>query len=132
MRFLPTEAEVKLLRQYERERQPLEELAAEDRFMLLFSKVERLTQRMAIMAFLGNFQDNLQMLTPVPPASQLLLSSCCHPRVPCAACPLSHSTQPPSSIPAIYSAALSFLLATQCHHCSVCLCQVFSEAEADA
>ncbi|XP_073862896.1 formin-like protein 3 isoform X7 [Macaca fascicularis] len=64
MRFLPTEAEVKLLRQYERERQPLEELAAEDRFMLLFSKVERLTQRMAGMAFLGNFQDNLQMLTP--------------------------------------------------------------------
>lgn len=67
MRFLPTEAEVKLLRQYERERQPLEELAAEDRFMLLFSKVERLTQRMAGMAFLGNFQDNLQMLTPVQP-----------------------------------------------------------------
>lgn len=65
MRFLPTEAEVKLLRQYERERQPLEELTAEDRFMLLFSKVERLTQRMAGMAFLGNFQDNLQMLTPV-------------------------------------------------------------------
>ncbi|XP_017401261.1 formin-like protein 3 isoform X4 [Cebus imitator] len=65
MRFLPTEAEVKLLRQYERERQPLEELAAEDRFMLLFSKVERLTQRMAGMAFLGNFQDNLQMLTPI-------------------------------------------------------------------
>ncbi|XP_017534021.1 formin-like protein 3 isoform X6 [Manis javanica] len=64
MRFLPTEAEVKLLRQYERERQPLEELAAEDRFMLLFSKVERLTQRMAGMAFLGNFQENLQMLTP--------------------------------------------------------------------
>uniref|UniRef100_A0A8C9KXP9 Formin like 3 n=1 Tax=Panthera tigris altaica TaxID=74533 RepID=A0A8C9KXP9_PANTA len=64
MRFLPTEAEVKLLRQEERERQPLEELAAEDRFMLLFSKVERLTQRMAGMAFLGNFQDNLQMLTP--------------------------------------------------------------------
>lgn len=75
MRFLPTEAEVKLLRQYERERQPLEELAAEDRFMLLFSKVERLTQRMAGMAFLGNFQDNLQMLTPVglPPTSQLPL-----------------------------------------------------------
>lgn len=67
MRFLPTEAEVKLLRQYERERQPLDELAAEDRFMLLFSKVERLTQRMAGMAFLGNFQDNLQMLTPVQP-----------------------------------------------------------------
>uniref|UniRef100_A0A8V1AAE0 Formin-like protein 3 n=1 Tax=Gallus gallus TaxID=9031 RepID=A0A8V1AAE0_CHICK len=63
MRFVPTEAEVKALRQYERERKPLEELSAEDRFMLHFSKVERLPQRMAIMAFLGNFADNLQMLT---------------------------------------------------------------------
>ncbi|XP_069735640.1 formin-like protein 3 isoform X3 [Phaenicophaeus curvirostris] len=64
MRFLPTEAEAKALRQYERERKPLEELADEDRFMLQFSKVERLPQRMAIMAFLGNFTENLQMLTP--------------------------------------------------------------------
>ncbi|XP_030410730.1 formin-like protein 3 isoform X3 [Gopherus evgoodei] len=64
MRFLPTEAEVKLLRQYEKERKPLEELADEDRFMLHFSKVERLAQRMAIMAFLGNFHENVQMLTP--------------------------------------------------------------------
>ncbi|XP_067170334.1 formin-like protein 3 isoform X1 [Apteryx mantelli] len=64
MRFLPTEAEAKALRQYERERKPLDELADEDRFMLQFSKVERLPQRMAIMAFLGNFAENLQMLTP--------------------------------------------------------------------
>ncbi|KAG6927358.1 formin like 3 [Chelydra serpentina] len=63
-RFLPTEAEVKLLRQYEKERKPPEELADEDRFMLHFSKVERLAQRMAIMAFVGNFHENLQMLTP--------------------------------------------------------------------
>uniref|UniRef100_A0A669QR87 Formin like 3 n=1 Tax=Phasianus colchicus TaxID=9054 RepID=A0A669QR87_PHACC len=64
MRFVPTEAEVKALRQYERERRALDELSAEDRFMLHFSKVERLPQRMAVMAFLGNFADNLQMLTP--------------------------------------------------------------------
>lgn len=90
MRFLPTEAEVKLLRQYERERQPLEELAAEDRFMLLFSKVERLTQRMAGMAFLGNFQDNLQMLTPVQPpplpwssVATRPPSTCWSPPLPC-------------------------------------------------
>ncbi|XP_072846933.1 formin-like protein 3 isoform X1 [Pogona vitticeps] len=64
MRFLPTENEVKLLRQYEKERKPLEDLSDEDRFMLHFSKVERLTQRMAIMAFLGNFNENIQMLMP--------------------------------------------------------------------
>lgn len=65
MRFLPTEAESKLLRQYEKERRPLEQLAEEDRFMLLFSKIERLTQRMSIITFVGNFSDNIGMLTPV-------------------------------------------------------------------
>ncbi|KAK2857271.1 hypothetical protein Q5P01_006006 [Channa striata] len=64
MRFLPTEAEVKLLRQYERDRKPLEALSDEDRFMMQFSRIERLSQRMSIMTFMGNFSDNMQMLTP--------------------------------------------------------------------
>ncbi|XP_051946667.1 formin-like protein 3 isoform X4 [Xyrauchen texanus] len=64
MRFLPTEAESKLMRQYERERRPLDQLAEEDRFMLFFSKIERLTQRMNIITFVGNFSDNVNMLTP--------------------------------------------------------------------
>ncbi|XP_010768289.1 formin-like protein 2 [Notothenia coriiceps] len=64
MRFLPTEAEVKLLRQYERDRKPLEALSDEDRFMMQFSRIERLNQRMTILTFMGNFSDNLQMLTP--------------------------------------------------------------------
>ena len=64
MRFLPTETEVKVLRQYERERRPLDQLAEEDRFMMLFSKIERLTQRMNIITFVGNFADNVSMLTP--------------------------------------------------------------------
>lgn len=65
MRFLPTEAEMKLLRQYERDRKPLEALSDEDRFMMQFSRIERLNQRMSIMTFMGNFNDNVQMLTPV-------------------------------------------------------------------
>uniref|UniRef100_A0A3P8X7T1 Formin-like 2b n=1 Tax=Esox lucius TaxID=8010 RepID=A0A3P8X7T1_ESOLU len=64
MRFIPTEGEVKMLRQYERDRKPVEALSDEDRFMLQFSRIERLTQRMSIITFMGNFQDNIQMLTP--------------------------------------------------------------------
>ncbi|XP_071022008.1 formin-like protein 3 isoform X1 [Oncorhynchus clarkii lewisi] len=64
MRFLPTEAEGKMMRQYERERRPLDALTDEDRFMLFFSKIERLTQRMNIITFVGNFSDNVNMLTP--------------------------------------------------------------------
>lgn len=65
MRFIPTEAEVKVLRQYEKERKPLENLTDEDRFMIQFSKIERLMQKMTIMAFVGNFAESIQMLTPV-------------------------------------------------------------------
>uniref|UniRef100_A0A8C7VVN1 Formin-like 3 n=1 Tax=Oncorhynchus mykiss TaxID=8022 RepID=A0A8C7VVN1_ONCMY len=64
MRFLPTEAEGKTMRQYERERRPLDALTDEDRFMLFFSKIERLTQRMNIITFVGNFSENVGMLTP--------------------------------------------------------------------
>lgn len=64
MRFLPTENEVKVLRLYERERKPLENLSDEDRFMMQFSKIERLLQKMTIMAFIGNFTESIQMLTP--------------------------------------------------------------------
>lgn len=56
---------MKLLRQYERDRKPLEALSDEDRFMMQFSRIERLNQRMSIMIFMGNFSDNIQMLTPV-------------------------------------------------------------------
>lgn len=65
MRFIPTESELKVLRQYEKERKPLENLTDEDRFMIQFSKIERLMQKMTIMAFLGNFTESVQMLTPV-------------------------------------------------------------------
>ncbi|XP_043361058.1 formin-like protein 2 isoform X11 [Dermochelys coriacea] len=64
MRFLPTENEVKVLRLYERERKPVENLTDEDRFMMQFSKIERLMQKMTIMAFIGNFAESIQMLTP--------------------------------------------------------------------
>ncbi|CAB1346621.1 unnamed protein product, partial [Coregonus sp. 'balchen'] len=64
MRFLPTENEVKIMRQYEKEKKPLEALTDEDRFMMHFSKIERLMQKMTIMAFIGNFCESVQMLTP--------------------------------------------------------------------
>lgn len=75
MRFIPTEAELKVLRQYEKERKPLENLTDEDRFMIQFSKIERLMQKMTIMAFLGNFTESVQMLTPVNQTNPELLYS---------------------------------------------------------
>uniref|UniRef100_A0A8V0Y0E6 Formin like 2 n=1 Tax=Gallus gallus TaxID=9031 RepID=A0A8V0Y0E6_CHICK len=47
-----------------RKRKPIENLSDEDRFMMQFSKIERLMQKMTIMAFIGNFAESIQMLTP--------------------------------------------------------------------
>lgn len=80
MRFQPTENEIKVLRQFEKERKPLESLTDEDRFMMQFSKIERLMQKMTIMAFIGNFTESVQMLTPVNNDATLsfLMFLCCN------------------------------------------------------
>uniref|UniRef100_H0XM73 Formin like 1 n=1 Tax=Otolemur garnettii TaxID=30611 RepID=H0XM73_OTOGA len=63
-RFLPTEYERSLIARFEREQRPEEELSEEDRFMLRFSRIPRLPERMATLTFLGNFPDTVQLLMP--------------------------------------------------------------------
>ncbi|XP_066483095.1 formin-like protein 1 isoform X2 [Tiliqua scincoides] len=63
-RFIPTEYELTLIRKYEKEQRPLDELTDEDLFMIKFSKIPRLAERMNIMTFLGNFGDTVQLLLP--------------------------------------------------------------------
>ncbi|XP_033762894.1 formin-like protein isoform X1 [Pecten maximus] len=62
--IMPNEQEVKAYKQYERDRKPKERLTDEDRFMCMFCKVERLSQKLNIMSFIGNFQDSIHHLTP--------------------------------------------------------------------
>ncbi|KYO46616.1 hypothetical protein Y1Q_0018385 [Alligator mississippiensis] len=63
-RFLPTEYELLQIRKYEKEQRPLDELSDEDQFMIKFSKLPRLAERMNVMTFLGNFSDTAQRLMP--------------------------------------------------------------------
>ncbi|XP_016049193.1 formin-like protein 1 isoform X2 [Erinaceus europaeus] len=63
-RFLPTEYERSLIARFEREQRPMEELSEEDCFMLRFSRIPRLPERMATLTFLGNFPDSVQLLMP--------------------------------------------------------------------
>ncbi|XP_023377322.1 formin-like protein 1 [Pteropus vampyrus] len=63
-RFLPTEYERSLIARFEKEQRPMEELSEEDRFMLRFSRIPRLPERMATLTFLGNFPDTVQLLMP--------------------------------------------------------------------
>ncbi|XP_055360384.1 formin-like protein 1 isoform X5 [Betta splendens] len=63
-RFIPTEYEMKLIHSYECEGRPLDELSEEDRFMVLFSKIPRLGQRISTLTFMGNFPESVQLMQP--------------------------------------------------------------------
>ncbi|KAM9837583.1 formin-like protein 1 [Aulostomus maculatus] len=63
-RFIPTECELKLIHNYECEGRPLGELSEEDRFMVLFSKIPRLSRRVGTLTFMGNFPESVQLIQP--------------------------------------------------------------------
>ncbi|XP_054032906.1 formin-like protein 1 [Dryobates pubescens] len=64
LRFLPTEYERTQLGKFEREQRPAGELSEEDQFMMRFSKIPRLAERMNVLIFLGSFGDTAQLLMP--------------------------------------------------------------------
>ena len=64
-RFIPTEQELRLIRGYEREGRPLDELSEEDRFMVRFAKIPRLRQRIGALTFMGNFPEIVRLIRPV-------------------------------------------------------------------
>ena len=63
--FIPSDFEMKLLLNYEKDGRPLEELADEDQFILRFGKIPRLKQRISTLTFMGNFPDTVKRLQPV-------------------------------------------------------------------
>lgn len=63
-RFIPSDYEMKLLVNYEKEGKDLEELTDEDRFMLRFGKIPRLSARINTLTFMGNFPDTVKRLQP--------------------------------------------------------------------
>ncbi|TDG97700.1 hypothetical protein EPR50_G00210740 [Perca flavescens] len=63
-RFIPTEYEMKLIHNYECEGRPPDELSEEDRFMMRFSKIPRLSQRISTLTFMGNFPESVQLIQP--------------------------------------------------------------------
>ncbi|XP_051569948.1 formin-like protein 1 [Myxocyprinus asiaticus] len=63
-RFIPSEYEMKLLQNYEKEGRSLEDLSEEDRFMSRFGKIPRLAQRINTLTFMGNFPETVKRLQP--------------------------------------------------------------------
>uniref|UniRef100_A0A3P9D6Q4 Formin like 1 n=1 Tax=Maylandia zebra TaxID=106582 RepID=A0A3P9D6Q4_9CICH len=62
--FIPSDFEMKLLANYEKDGRPLDELTNEDQFILRFGKIPRLNQRINTLTFMGNFPDSVKRLQP--------------------------------------------------------------------
>ncbi|XP_052398069.1 formin-like protein 1 [Carassius gibelio] len=63
-RFIPSDYELSLIEKYEREGHALPELSEEDRFIVTFSKIPCLPQRISNLTFMGNFSESIQLLKP--------------------------------------------------------------------
>ncbi|KAI4887443.1 hypothetical protein NFI96_017429 [Prochilodus magdalenae] len=63
-RFIPSDYELKLIQNYEREGRSLMELSEEDRFMVRFGKIPRLTRRISTLTFMGNFGESVKLVQP--------------------------------------------------------------------
>lgn len=64
-KMVPTEQEVKAYKEYIADRKDVNLLTDEDKFIMQLSKVERISSKLAIMNYMGNFFDSLHLITPV-------------------------------------------------------------------
>lgn len=64
-RMVPTEQETKAYREYINEKKNINMLTEEDKFLLQLTKVERISAKLSIMSYIGNFYDNLHLIAPV-------------------------------------------------------------------
>ncbi|XP_067472638.1 formin-like protein 1 isoform X2 [Thunnus thynnus] len=62
--FIPSDFEMKLLLNYEKDGRPLDDLTDEDQFILRFGKIPRLSQRINTLTFMGNFPETVKRLQP--------------------------------------------------------------------
>ncbi|CAG9819201.1 unnamed protein product [Phaedon cochleariae] len=63
-RMVPTEQESKAYREYIIEKKNVNLLTEEDKFLLQLTKVERISAKLSIMSYIGNFFDSLHLVTP--------------------------------------------------------------------
>ncbi|XP_047532891.1 formin-like protein isoform X3 [Vanessa atalanta] len=63
-RMVPTEAEQKAYKEYVAEKKNINQLTEEDKFLMQLAKVERISAKLSIMSYMGNFYDNIHLITP--------------------------------------------------------------------
>lgn len=64
-KMTPTEQEIKAFKEYIGEKKDVNLLTEEDKFMMQLTKVERISSKLSIMNYMGNFFDSLHLISPV-------------------------------------------------------------------
>ena len=64
-KMVPTDLEIKAYKDYTIERKDVNLLTDEDKFMMQLTKVERISSKLSIMSYMGNFFDSLHLINPV-------------------------------------------------------------------
>ncbi|RVE40188.1 hypothetical protein evm_015162 [Chilo suppressalis] len=62
--MVPTETEQKAYKEYVAEKKNISQLTEEDKFLMQLAKVERISAKLSIMSYMGNFFDNIHLITP--------------------------------------------------------------------
>lgn len=63
-RMVPTETEQKAYKEYVAEKKNVNQLTEEDKFLMQLAKIERISAKLSIMGYMGNFFDNIHLITP--------------------------------------------------------------------
>ncbi|XP_018334507.1 formin-like protein CG32138 [Agrilus planipennis] len=63
-KMIPSEQECKAYRDYVMEGKSINNLSEEDKFLMQLTKVERISIKLSIMNYIGNFYDNLHLIMP--------------------------------------------------------------------
>lgn len=74
-KMVPTEQELKLFKDFVIEKKNVNLLTEEDKFMLNLTKVERISSKLSIMNYMGNFFDSIHLISPVSYATLIEISS---------------------------------------------------------
>lgn len=64
-KMVPTEQESKLFKDFVIEKKNINLLTEEDKFVLNLTKVERISSKLSIMNYMGNFFDSIHLISPV-------------------------------------------------------------------
>lgn len=74
-KMTPTDQEIKAYKEYIVDKKDTNLLTEEDKFMMHLTKVERISAKLSIMNYMGNFFDSLHLINPVIIHTQILIAS---------------------------------------------------------